>query len=399
VSYFANAREVFKELESDYYLGRATFAFCELLFENGEYDKVEVYLKDPEKIFKRLGETKDLDLVLELKGKIDKALGKVGLPQTPHRTEYHFPHIVTQDPQMLALLEEARRFKDSDVPILLEGETGTGKDLLAKVIHCESKRKNKRFVKVNCAAIPESLLESELFGHRKGAFTGADRDKNGLFEEADGGTIFLNEIGDLPIRLQAKILDVIEDKEVTRIGEVKPRKTDFRVIASTNKNLTEEVAKGDFRKDLYHRLNVVGLKLPPLRERKEDIPLLITHFLAEQGVKESHWEDLDKSAYLQDCLACNWPGNVRQLENELKRLVSVLNPFDSQKLIEELSKLDKTKDNAKHGTSLSNKKAELEKTEIIEVLKKCNYDKEQAANVLGISKITLYRKMKIHNLE
>jgi DNA-binding NtrC family response regulator len=163
--------------------------------------------------------------------------------------------------------------------------------------------------------------------------------------------------------------------------------------------LAQEVEKGDFREDLYHRLKAIELKLPLLRERKQDIPLLIKHFLAEQEVKESCWEDLDKSAYLQDCLACNWPGNVRELENELKRLVSVLNPFDSQKLIEELSKLDKTKDDTKHGTSLSNKKAELEKTEIIEVLKKCNYDKEQAANVLGISKITLYRKMKIHNLE
>jgi tetratricopeptide (TPR) repeat protein len=265
VAYFANAREIFRELESDYWLGQVTFAFCEMLFENGEYEKAGVYLKDAEKIFKRLNEEKESDLVLELKGKIDKAMSKVGSPQARYRTEYHFSDIITQDPQMLALIDEAKRFKDADVPILLEGETGTGKDLLAKVIHCESKRKDKRFVKVNCAAIPETLLESELFGYKKGAFTGADKDKKGLFEEADGGTILLNEIGDLPLRLQAKILDVIEDKEVTRIGEVKPRKADFRVIASTNKNLTEEVSKGDFRKDLYHRLNVVKLKLPPLR--------------------------------------------------------------------------------------------------------------------------------------
>jgi len=268
--------------------------------------------------------------------------------------------------------------------------------LLAKVIHCESKRKNKRFVKVNCAAIPENLLESELFGYRKGAFTGADRDKNGLFEEADGGTIFLNEIGDLPLRLQAKILDVIEDKEVTRIGEVRPRKTDFRVITSTNKNLSEEVAKGDFREDLYHRLNVVKLKLPPLRERKKDIPLLIKHFLAEQQVSCG---DLDKLTYLQDCLGCHWPGNVRQLANELKRLVSILNPFDLQKLLEELSRLNKTTDKANHGDSLSDKKAGLEKAEILEALGKFNNDREQAARFLGISKITLYRKMKSQNLE
>jgi transcriptional regulator with PAS, ATPase and Fis domain len=282
---------------------------------------------------------------------------------------------------MLALLEEAKRFKDADVPILLEGETRTGTDLLAKVIHCESKRKNKRFVKVNCAAIPESLLESELFGHRKGAFTGADRDKNGLFEEADGGTIFLNEIGDLPIRLQAKILDVIEDKEVTRIGEVKPRKTDFRVIASTNKNLTEEVAKGDFRKDLYHRLNVVKLELPPLRKRKQDIPLLIKHFLANSNIQIDP-QDLDFQPYLE----YHWPGNVRELENEFRKCTSV------SELIEGLNRRNKTNINA-----ISGKLMEMEKTEIIDAIK-TTQDKKEAAKLLGISLATLYRKIKFYEL-
>ena len=381
VAYFAKARETFKELESDYYVGKSTFAFCELLIENGEYDKAEVHLKDPEKIFKRLNENKDLDLVLELKSKIDKALGKVGPPQTRHRTEYHFSDIITQDPQMLALIEEAKRFKDSDVPILLEGETGTGKDLLAKVIHCEGKRKNKRFVKVNCAAIPESLLESELFGHRKGAFTGADRDKNGLFEEADGGTIFLNEIGDLPLRLQAKILDVIEDKEVTRVGEVKPRKTDFRVIASTNKNLTEEVSKGDFRKDLYHRLNVVKLELPPLRKRKQDIPLLIKHFLANSNIQIDP-QDLDFQPYLE----CLWPGNVRELENEFRKCTSV------SELIEGLNRRNKT-----NISTIPGKLMEMEKSEILEAIK-TTQDKKEAAKLLGISLATLYRKVKFYDL-
>ncbi|MHA1774625.1 MAG: sigma 54-interacting transcriptional regulator [Candidatus Heimdallarchaeota archaeon] len=404
IAYYANGREIFKELGSDYHVGKIALAFCEFLFENGEYNKAEVYLREPEKIFKRLSarsignEKKDLDLVLELKSRIDKALGKVGSLEDRPRAEYYFSDIITQNPQMLALLEEAKKFKDLDLPILLEGETGTGKDLLAKVIHCESKRKNKRFVKVNCAAIPETLLESELFGYKRGAFTGADRDKKGLFEEADGGTIFLNEIRDLPVRLQAKILDVIEDKEVTRLGDVKPKKSDFRVIASTNKNLAEEVEKGNFREDLYHRLKAIELKLPPLRERKQDIPLLIKHFLAELRVKESCWKDLDKSAYLQGCLSCNWPGNVRQLQNELKRLVSILNPFDSQKLLEELSKLDKRKSKAKLANSLSDKKAELEKGEILEALKKFN-NREQTAKFLGISKITLYRKIKMYNLE
>jgi transcriptional regulator with PAS, ATPase and Fis domain len=382
VAHFGNARETFKELESDYYIGKAAFAFCELLFENGECGKAGVYLRDPEKIFKRLGETKDLDLVLELKGKIDKALGKVGPPGTSHRSEFHFSDIITQDQKMLALIEEAKRFKDLDVPILLEGETGTGKDLLAKVIHCESKRKDKRFVKVNCAAIPENLLESELFGHRKGAFTGSDRDKKGLFEEADGGIIFLNEIGDLPLRLQAKILDVIEDKEVTRIGEVKPRKTDFRVIASTNKNLTGEVAKGNFRKDLYHRLNVVELKLPPLRERKQDVPLLIKHFLANSNIQIDS-QDLDFQPYLE----YHWPGNVRELENEFRKYTS------ASELMEGLSKWEKTGDKV-----VSGKLTQMEKSEILEAIKTTK-DKKEAAELLGISLATLYRKIKLYDLE
>ncbi|MCW4026060.1 MAG: sigma 54-interacting transcriptional regulator, partial [Candidatus Bathyarchaeota archaeon] len=396
IAHYASGREIFRELGSDYHLGRIALAFCEFLFEIGEYDKAEVYLREPEKIFKRLDEKKDLDLVLQLRGKIDRALGKVVTPNTRHRTEYHFSDIVTQDPQMLALIEEARRFKDSDVPILLQGDSGTGKDLLAKVIHCESKRKGKRFVKVNCAAIPENLLESELFGYKRGAFSGADKDKKGLFEEADGGTILLNEIGDLPLRLQAKILDVIEDKELTRLGEVRPRKVDFRVIAATNKDLNEKVNEGDFREDLYHRLNVVTLRLPPLRERREDIPLLIERFLTELGINESGWEALDKS---QLRLTCNWPGNDRQLQNELKRLVPVLIPFDSRKLLEELGGVDQERSKGACENYLVDKWEEVERIEIGEAIRRCGGDKEDAAKMLGISKATLYRRLRQYDLD
>ncbi|MGB2990549.1 MAG: sigma 54-interacting transcriptional regulator, partial [Candidatus Zixiibacteriota bacterium] len=288
---------------------------------------------------------------------------------------------VTQDPQMLALIDEAGRFKDSDVPILLLGETGTGKDLLAKAIHCDSKRKDKRFVKVNCAAIPENLLESELFGYKRGAFSGADKDKKGFFEEADGGTILLNEIGDLPLRLQAKILDVVEDKEITRLGEVKPRKVDFRVIAATSKDLSEEVGKGDFREDLYHRLNVVSLRLPPLRERKSDIPLLIRHFLANSSIKID-WEDLDFQPYLD----YHWPGNVRELENEFRRHSS------ASELVKALGEWDKTSNEAACG-----KLTEMERRQIVEAVGTTG-SKREAAGLLGISLATLYRKMKLHNL-
>jgi tetratricopeptide (TPR) repeat protein len=186
VAHFARGREVFKELESDYHVAMITLAFCEFLCERGEQEKAEVHLADAERILKRLKEKKDLDSILELRSRIDRALGRIGAPGTKHRTEYRFSDVVTRDPGMLGLIEQARRFKDADVPILLEGETGTGKDLLAKVIHCESKRKDKRFVKVNCAAIPDSLLESELFGYRRGAFSGAGQER--IMEETDRGT-------------------------------------------------------------------------------------------------------------------------------------------------------------------------------------------------------------------
>jgi transcriptional regulator with PAS, ATPase and Fis domain len=389
VAHFARGREVFKELESDYHVAMITLAFCEFLCERGEHEKAEVHLTDAERTLKRLKEKKDLDSILELRSRIDKALGRIGAPGTKHKTEYHFSDVVTRDPQMLALIEQARKFKDADVPILVEGETGTGKDLLAKVIHCESKRKDKRFVKVNCAAIPDSLLESELFGYRRGAFSGADREKRGLLEEADGGTILLNEIGDLPLRLQAKILDVIEDKEVSRLGEVRPRKVDFRVMAATNKNLSEEVRKGNFRKDLYHRLNVVTLRLPPLRERDGDIPLLIEHFLAKNNLPVD-MEQLN----IDQLLDYHWPGNVRELENEIRRYTSVAD------LIDGLSRWDKGSDQSDSGPQdpNSDKLTEMEKRRIIEAIRKVN-GKQEAAELLGISLATLYRKIKLYGLD
>jgi transcriptional regulator with PAS, ATPase and Fis domain len=382
VSHYVRGREIFKELGSDYHVAIITLAFCEFLHESGEYEKAEAHLKDPEKILERLNEKKDLGSLLKLKSGIEKALGKVGAPGDRHRAEYSFSDVVTRNPQMLALLEQARKFKDAEVPILLEGETGTGKDLVAKVIHCESKRKDRRFVKVSCAAIPETLLESELFGYKKGAFSGADRDKKGLLEEADGGTILLNEIGDLPLRLQAKILDVIEDREMTRLGEVRPHKVDFRVIAATNKSLSQEVEKGAFRQDLYHRLNVVILRLPPLREREGDIPLLIEHFLAKKDLP-LNIEQLD----IEHLLKYHWPGNIRELENEFRRYASVA------ELMEGLSRWDKGGDD-----SVSGKLIEMEKRQIIEAVRRAK-GKQEAAELLGISLSTLYRKIKLYGLD
>jgi two-component system response regulator AtoC len=222
---------------------------------------------------------------------------------------------------MIELLEMMERVASFKATVLLTGESGTGKEILARAVHAQSPRRNEAFVAVNCGAIPETLLESELFGHSKGAFTGADRARRGLFAEAHGGTIFLDEIGELPTPLQAKLLRVLQEEEVHAIGEAKPRRVNVRIIAATAADLEDRVSSGSFRKDLFYRLNVVRLDVPPLRERREDIPLLVDHFFA-------HFRDaLGKplravsDEALERLVAYAWPGNVRELENVLERAV------------------------------------------------------------------------------
>ncbi|HVP06945.1 MAG TPA: sigma 54-interacting transcriptional regulator [Candidatus Acidoferrum sp.] len=225
-----------------------------------------------------------------------------------------FPNIITRNHQLLQMLAQVRQIVDSPISISIEGETGSGKDLVARAIHYNSVRRNKRFISVNCAALPETLLESELFGYKRGAFTGADRDKTGLFEEADGGTFFLDEVADMPLSIQAKVLRVLEEKEIVRLGETVTRKVDVRIISATNKDLKQQMATGLFRQDLYYRLSALTFRLPPLRERKEDIPLLVEHFL----------QDSNKSVtpeVLHRLIAYDWPGNIRELENEMRKLV------------------------------------------------------------------------------
>lgn len=225
-----------------------------------------------------------------------------------------FPNIITRNGKMLEMLAQLRQVIDSPISITIEGETGVGKDLVARAIHYNSARRNKRFISVNCAALPETLLESELFGYKRGAFTGADRDKSGLFEEADGGTFFLDEIADMPLSIQAKVLRVLECKELVRLGETTPRKVDVRVISATNKDLKEQMAKGLFRQDLYYRLSALTYLLPPLRDRREDIPLLVNHFLEESRKRMA-------PETMRSLIMYDWPGNIRELENEVKKLV------------------------------------------------------------------------------
>ena len=377
--FLGSASDIFKDLKSEHWVAKAWVAISQLFSESKEYTKAKLFLDDAEKLFNRLGEEKELKLILDLRERlkipaeagIEKSSGQFNEKLSPHK-EYSFSHIITENHKMKEIINQASRIKDTDMTILLEGETGTGKDLLAKAIHYTSQRKDKRLVVVNCA-IPESLLESELFGYKKGAFTGASNDKKGLLEEADGGTMFLNEVCDLPWIIQAKLLGVIENKELTRLGETKPRKVDFRIIAASNKDSEDEVRKGSFREDLYYRLNVIKFILPPLRERKEDIPILAKHFI------RFYSQDDDKLSEdnLQSFSSYTWPGNIRELENEIKRMIALGTQENCFAL-----------DNSGKDTSDG-----VEKNQIIQALKKCNGVRSQAAKLLGVPRTTLLSKI------
>ncbi len=324
------------------------------------------------------------------------------------REQTSFPNIITQNHAMLEVLSQVRQVVDSSISISIVGETGSGKDLLAQAIHYNSNRRDKRFVSVNCAALPESLLESELFGHRRGAFTGADRDKPGLFEEADGGTFFLDEIADMPLSIQAKILRVLEVKEIIRLGETQPRKVDVRIISATNKDLKQQMDARLFRQDLYYRLSALSFRLPPLRERKEDIPLLMGHFLEGSGKQLS-------AEVMQMFIAYDWPGNIRELENEIKKTVllagdqelvtaQVISPRlrgsvseEPQSPIPDMSA--KTDIEFSETYSLYDYLAGHERRFIIRALRDKRGVKKHAAALLNIPESTLRLKIKQYNID
>ncbi len=290
--------------------------------------------------------------------------------------------IITKSPTFQKVLDTAKTVADYDVNVLIEGETGTGKSLLAKYIHHLSSRRAGPFVKVNCAAIPESLLEAELFGYIKGAFTGAVKDKPGKVELAEGGTLFLDEIGDMPLHLQAKILHLVQEKEFERLGDTKTRRVNVHIIASTNKNLRELIKRGEFREDLYYRLSVVRLYLPPLRERKEDIPALLKHFLEKYARKYSRRIKGYSSEVIRLLLSYHFPGNVRELENIVERAVitcrgSLINLEDIQIEVEN-----------------SQREQEEEKEKIRRVLEQVGWNKSLAARMLGMHRTTLWRKLR-----
>src|SRR5687767_12119847 len=232
-----------------------------------------------------------------------------------------YREIVVKSPAMTKALEVAAKVAKHPSPVLITGESGTGKELVARLIHDESERSRGPFVPVNCGAIPENLLESELFGYTKGAFTGADRDKPGLFEAASGGTLLLDEIGDMPVTLQVKLLRVLQESEIRRLGDTRARSVDVRLVAATNKDLDEEVRLGDFRRDLFYRIAVVPIHLPPLRQRRDEVPLLANYFLEQYNKKlKLKIEGIEPDA-MRHLLEYTWPGNVRELENTIERAI------------------------------------------------------------------------------
>jgi len=315
-----------------------------------------------------------------------------------------FPNIITKNKEFLEMLARVKQVVNSDISISLTGETGSGKDLLAKAIHYNSDRRDRRFISVNCAALPETLLESELFGYNRGAFTGADRDKTGLFEEADGGTFFLDEIADMPLSIQAKILRILEEQEIVRLGETKPIKVNVRILSATNKNLKTEMEAGRFRQDLFYRLTALCFEIPPLRDRKDDIPHLIKHFAGDLV-------DFTRDS-IKMLVAFDWPGNVRELENEVKKLTLLAGEKElvgtdilSAKILEaggvspDQEKKLTTDVDFNEEFSLYDYLAEYERRFIIRALREHHCVKKHAAKSLNIPESTLRLKIKQYGID
>jgi two-component system response regulator HydG len=318
---------------------------------------------------------------------------------------FGFEGVIGNSPQMLAVVDRLQRIAPTDVTVLIEGETGTGKELVAKAIHQNSPRKKRPFVPLNCAALSEHILESELFGHIRGAFTDATSDRQGKFEYANGGTLFLDEVGDMPVPTQIKLLRVLENSEITRVGSNEPIRVDVRILSATNRDLEQAIAAGAFREDLYHRLKVVTIQLPRLADRREDIPLLIDYFLKEHIKRHNKTVQGISTAARRRLLAYDWPGNVRQLRNVIESMVVV--DFDGVLDLDDLpaelaapsagEAASASRNDGLHdlvGKSL----AELEGLFIGETLKVTGGNREEAAEMLGIGERTLYRKIKEYGL-
>ncbi len=319
---------------------------------------------------------------------------------------YSFEGMVGKSKAMKEVFSLIEKVRDYSVTVLIQGESGTGKELVARSLHFGGARRRGPFVVVNCAAIPENLIEAELFGYRKGAFTDAVADKKGLIEESHGGTLFLDEIGELPLTMQSKILRVLQEGEVRRIGDVESRKVDFRVVAATSKNLPEEVRAGRFREDLYYRLNRVVIQLPPLRDRKEDIPLLAEHFLKECADETGKKVSVIREDAMKLLLDYYWPGNVRELRNVIERAVLLAEESEvTAELVEKVMENDLVQKSAGTAFDFDPEKVklrdalkEVEKMMIEKALMKTGGSRPRAAKLLGISHPALLYKIKEYGI-
>ena len=312
--------------------------------------------------------------------------------QAQHPPGGEAPQIITQNKRMLELYAKAQKLAVTDLPILLTGENGTGKEIIADFIHRHSLRRAQSMLKINCAAFPETLLDNELFGHAKGAYTGADAVFKGVFERAHGSSLFLDEIGDMSLSIQAKILRTLQNHEIRRIGGDQTITVDVRFIAATNKPLADMIRNHLFREDLFYRLNTAMLAVPPLRERKEDIPLLAAHFLAALPPNDNGRKRLS-DAVLAQFSEYSWPGNVRELKNTVNYAVAVVaaDLIDLDDLPPQLSRAEPMPES-------DNIRAEMEKNLILKMLQKANYNKKKAAELLNMSRKTLYNKLEKYGI-
>jgi DNA-binding NtrC family response regulator len=336
--------------------------------------------------------------------RIDKALEDKGLRRENEnlrrqvRERYHLPGIIAHSKEMQQVLDLVMQVGPTGATVLIQGESGTGKEVIAKAIHHASLQANGPFVAVNCGALPEPLLESEIFGHVKGAFTGATVHKKGLFEEAHDGTFFLDEIGDMPVTLQVKLLRALQEGEVRRVGSNQATTVHVRVLAATNRDLAQLMLQGKFREELYYRLNVIPVVLPPLRDRREDIPTLAEYFLGRFAQRQGRQLRLTAAA-VERLLSYSWPGNVRELENAMER-TAILARND-------LVGPNELPPHIASGVPLSpapvlpqeQTLAEMEKSHILQTLERCGWNHSRAAEVLGIGRTSLWRKLKEYHME
>ncbi len=353
------------------------------------------------------------ELLLTIKNVLEKQslLHEIKALRKEVERRYSFGNFIGKSPRMQEVYDLISDVAETDATVLIRGETGTGKELVAKSIHFNSSRKDRVFLSINCGALTETLLESELFGYEKGAFTGAMKQKLGKFEQADGGTIFLDEVGEFSPNTQVKLLRVLQERVIERVGGNREIKVDVRIIAATNRNLEEELAKGGFREDLYYRINVVPIWLPPLRERREDIPLLAKYFLAKYTHMFKRDTTLISQEALNEMMTCEWPGNVRQLENVLERAIimakgSSITHIDlldkpkrtEEKLVEARPRYIPDLENLPFKEAKRRLIKEYEREYLADLLKRCKGSITLSSNISHLDMKTLRRKMEEYNL-